>query len=141
MKFLVNNIAIVMKGEGKCKGVWVGMLWAFFCAQATHFQGADIWYEYLGGNDYKIYLYLYRDCAGISLSTTQTLYVASSCSSFSVTLNYDGMEEVSPLCPAQIGNSTCNGGTLPGTERYRFSAVVTLNCTAPDWVFYWSGNA
>ncbi len=117
--------------------VGVGILWQ---AQASHLQGADIWYEHVNADTYRVWLALYRDCDGISLSTTQTLTVASSCTtSFTVTMNLVGTaQEVSPLCPASLPNSTCNGGTLPGTERYLFSALVVLPCAAPDWTFSWS---
>ncbi len=107
---------------------------------ATHLQGADIWYEYLGGNQYRVYLALYRDCAGQTMASTQTIYLESSCfprTSFTATMVGTGTE-VSPLCPASRPNSTCNGGTLPGTERYLYSVDVTINCTAPDWKFSWS---
>ncbi|MBI1221251.1 MAG: hypothetical protein GC180_01500 [Bacteroidetes bacterium] len=36
--------------------------------QATHIVGGDLTYTYLGGNDYKVHLYLYVDCQNGSLN-------------------------------------------------------------------------
>ncbi|TXI83936.1 MAG: PKD domain-containing protein [Crocinitomicaceae bacterium] len=38
-------------------------LLAFFDARATHIIGGEIYYDYLGNNNYKIYVVVYRDCA------------------------------------------------------------------------------
>ena len=42
------------------------LILAFFLfagqARATHIVGGDLTYEYLGGNNYRVYLYLYVDC-------------------------------------------------------------------------------
>lgn len=38
-------------------------LFAFFNANATHIIGGEIYYDYLGNNNYKIYVVVYRDCA------------------------------------------------------------------------------
>ena len=32
-------------------------------SQASHIVGGEIWYDYLGGNNYRFYIALYRDCA------------------------------------------------------------------------------
>ncbi len=35
-------------------------------------------------------------------------------------------QEVSQLCASDIGNSSCNGGSLPGYEEYVYQAIVVL---------------
>lgn len=41
-------------------------LLTFLNAGATHIIGGEIYYDYLGNNNYKIYIALYRDCATVS---------------------------------------------------------------------------
>lgn len=35
---------------------------ATFCSNASHLVGGDLFYDYLGGGNYRITLKLYRDC-------------------------------------------------------------------------------
>jgi gliding motility-associated-like protein len=100
-------------------------------AMASHAQGADISYECLGNNQYKIIYQFYRDCSGISASTSVIADITSTCGTSTVTLNPDPLyptTEVSQLCPS--ATSTCNGGTNPGVQVYTYTAIVTLlpNC-------------
>ncbi|MBL7801603.1 MAG: hypothetical protein JNL95_12860, partial [Chitinophagales bacterium] len=44
-------------------------------------------------------------------------------------------QEVSPLCLAQLPNSTCNGGSLPGIQQYIYEATYTLPANCTDWRF------
>ena len=48
-----------------------------------------------------------------------------------------GPTEVSQLCPSELANSNCSGGTQPGTQRYVFERILTLsfaNCgTNQNW--------
>jgi len=86
-------------------------------------------------NTYKFYATFYRDCGGIPAPTTIDFYFANVCGLVpsTVTANYDTLFngvmdlysglEVSPLCPDDLINSECNGGTLPGVEVYVYSAL------------------
>ncbi|MEM7036838.1 MAG: hypothetical protein AAF570_07665, partial [Bacteroidota bacterium] len=99
-------------------------------------MGGEITFTCLGGNQYQFTVNFYRDCAGISAPTSVTLQLNSaSCgASASVTLSQiSGGVEVSPLCPAQIGNSTCNGGALPGVEQYVYQGTYTFTQNCNDW--------
>ena len=108
-------------------------------AKATHAMGADLTYECIGPNQYRVRLSFYRDCAGISPGTTQTLnYQSANCAqNFNITLNLlPGYPvEVSPLCPAQLANSRCNGGTQPGIQQWIYEAVATLFILASTYIF------
>jgi hypothetical protein len=113
---------------------------------ASHAMGADIYYEYLTGNQYRISAALYRDCTGIPAPSNLTVYVSSSCltgSGSTLTLNQEPGtgNEVTPLCPSDIGNSACNGGSLPGVQQYVYSALYSLSCQAADWTFGVSENS
>lgn len=131
------------------------MLVGFFApsSQASHVSGGNITWECLGGNTYLLRLTLYRDCSGTSMPTSINVNSSGSTPSYTsgtfsltntcgVTPTFSGgstmtlvsTTEVSQLCPPQIPNSACNGGTLPGMEEYVYEVQVTL----PDcdcWTF------
>jgi large repetitive protein len=101
-------------------------------SSATHVSGGELVYNCIGPNQYQITLNLYYDCsATISMPTNLTIQIANDCgypnTSISLPLQNPGGDEVSQLCPAQAGNSTCNGGSLPGMQHYIYTGVVTLN--------------
>lgn len=105
--------------------------------QASHISGANIWWECLGGGNYRVYLELYRDCAGISMGS-ETVFFNSTCgNSFSVVMPVPLPVEVSQLCPTALATSTCNGGTLPGMQVYIYSAIVAMPPCAL-WTMSWS---
>ncbi len=110
----------------------------YFNANASHMMGADISYECLGNNQYRITLNIYRDCSGITMDADYEVTIESASCGAVQTLNLaqtgaTGLE-VSPLCPAQLSQSTCNGGTLPGVQQYTYQGVVTLNQQCSDWI-------
>ncbi|WP_264787947.1 T9SS type A sorting domain-containing protein [Aureispira anguillae] len=100
-------------------------------------MGADLSYSCVGGNTYVFTLSFYRDCAGISAPASPLLAIssASGCgSSQSISMTQQSVAEASPLCPDQLPNSTCNGGSLQGVEVYTYTATVTLSGACTDWV-------
>lgn len=119
-------------------------------ARASHAMGADLTYTCVGPNTYEFRLNFYRDCVGISAPSTASVDVSSaSCGlSFSITLLPDTLftgldtfyfgDEVSPLCPANLPLSTCNGGPFPGVQVYSYSQIVTLPAICPDWEISYS---
>lgn len=108
--------------------------------RASHAMGADMTYECLGGNTYRIRLSFYRDCIGISAMTSVSVNVRSiSCNrNLNVTCNrIPGTgQEVNYLCPT--ATSTCNGGTFTGIQEYVYEGIITLPVQCPDWVFSYS---
>ena len=109
-------------------------------AQATHAMGADLRYECLGGDDYRITLSIYRDCIGSGLAAKQNIvFRSASCGVAPYILKADrtSIIELSPLCPVQQPNSTCNGGILPGVEEHRYELTTTLNQQCADWNISW----
>lgn len=107
----------------------------------THAQGNDLSYECLGGNTYRFTLNFYRDCDGISAPNSVNLNLSSvSCgTNFNIGLNLTGVAtEVSPLCAAQLSQSTCANppcvSCLPGVEQYVYQADFTFTQNCPDWV-------
>lgn len=106
---------------------------------ATHISGGEIYWNCLGGNQYEITLVVYRDCAGINLDPNYTLPITSPCGSTSVFVTTPGGTEISQLCDLQLPNSTCNGGSLPGTEQYVYTGIVNLP-PCDSWTISWTEN-
>lgn len=110
-------------------------------AYASHAAGVDLTYSCLGNNTYQIDLNFYRDCEGIAAPTSATVNIVSaSCGqSLTLTLNSTGPGiEVSQLCPSQLGQSACSGGSLPGIEQYIYSNTITLPAQCTDWEISYS---
>lgn len=109
-------------------------------ANASHSMGADMTYECLGGNTYRITLSFYRDCIGSPAPGNPYITInSSSCSqSLGVTLSrVPGTgQEVTPICAS--ASSTCDGGTFTGIEEWIYQGIVTLPAQCSDWVFGYS---
>ncbi|HIA07392.1 MAG TPA: hypothetical protein EYN71_11980, partial [Flavobacteriales bacterium] len=107
-------------------------------------MGVDINYICTGPNTYTFTMDVYRDCFGISLSSTQTLSFTSpsGCGpnfTASLSLVNAGGTEVSQVCPADILNTNCNFlGTIPGTEVWTYTGTVTFPAACTDWTYSWN---
>lgn len=106
----------------------------------SHAMGTDITYECIGTNQYRVRVSFYRDCSGINAPSSIILdYFSPSCNissgTYNLTLTLQSSQEVSPLCPSQLVNSTCNGGFYPGVEQYVYEGIVTLPQQCSDWIF------
>ncbi|MFT5877318.1 MAG: hypothetical protein ACI8SA_001178, partial [Dokdonia sp.] len=108
-------------------------------ALATHISGGEITYEHLGNDSFLITLTLYRDCSGAGLGNgNRSISVSSSCtgsSNLSLSLQNLGGTEVSQICPAQLGNSTCSGGSIAGMQKYTYTGITQLNTNCVDYTF------
>jgi gliding motility-associated-like protein len=110
-------------------------------AKASHIAGGEITYNCLGGNQYEINLNLFVDCLGFDPGASQFISFTSTCggtASLTVNGTNPGGTEISQLCPAQIPNSTCNGGTLPGMWIFSYTGIVTLTPPCDTWTASWS---
>ncbi len=109
---------------------------------ASHNQGANITYQCLGGNQYRITMSLYRRCGASNPPNTLIVNIRSA----SCGINYNSPLlrigpgiEISQICPSMT--TMCTGGTLPGVQEFIYSGIITLispppgngNCT--DWIF------
>jgi hypothetical protein len=109
-------------------------------AQASHAMGADLTYECLGGNTYRVRLSFYRDCIGIPAPAN--VYVSIRSASCNQNLGVTAYpiagtgQEVTYLCPT--ATSTCNGGTFTGIQEWVYEGVVTLPMQCTDWTFSYS---
>lgn len=121
---------------------------AFVCAlpaHATHIFGGDLLYEHVSGNQYRVTLTIYGDCSGESFNrlhdATPVIEVFDGQTPLiSRNARPEGPgEEVSPVCPDEIHNTNCKGGTLPGVTRFIYSDTITLPHLSKDWRFVFQG--
>lgn len=104
-------------------------------AQAIHQIGGEISYEYIQQNQYRVNLVLYRDCYGINFANQATINISSvSCglTAPNVTLLLDTFYDVSVNCEYLVNE--CDGGSVPGIQKYIYTGVVTLPQTCTDWI-------
>ena len=105
---------------------------------AEHLPGGDITYHCIGNSQYEITLKLWRECSGVPI-IAQSLSFSNTCG-VSFTLNnvpQISQQEVSPICPGQVGQTTCNGGSLTGIELYTFRTTAFLSPCAL-WTIGWN---
>ncbi len=112
-------------------------------ALASHAKGADISYECLGNNQYKVVASFYRDCYGIpEPDSLFSQIIGSGCgffrnlylrkdNAYALTLNGETVQsgsEVSDLCQSSKSQSTCSSifGQYPGVKIFFYSAIVTI---------------
>lgn len=112
----------------------------FLCTSlhAEHLPGGTITTRCVGSNFHEITLKLFRDCNGNAM-IPQTLSFSNDCGvNFQQTnMMPVSVEEISPLCEADLPNSRCNGGSLIGFELYTYRTTVFLSpCTL--WRISWS---
>ena len=99
-------------------------------------MGGNITYVCQGGNNYLVTLDLFLDCSGVP-AIDQTLHYESACGSFDVLIPPPVPTEVSQICPAQLVNSTCNGGGLQGVNLYSFQTVLNMPPCPGGWTMSW----
>jgi|GEM_PF-4005815 len=102
---------------------------------ASHIFEGNLSYKCLGGNNYEIQLVLNRHCSGVPTPNVADIFIFSnSCGVSSIVqLLPVSNTEVSALCSAEIANSDCNAGTLPGVTTHIYLGQTTLiNCN--DWL-------
>jgi len=129
-------------GKSACMMLMIGASLLPLRSLASHAMGTDITYECLGSGNYKITVAFYRDCSGISAPSVIAIdYFSASCNVSSgslidtLYLQSSVSREVSPLCPADLPNSTCHsGGTIQGVEKYVYSGTIHLPLGCPDWI-------
>lgn len=114
-----------------------------FNAFASHVPGGNITYECLGNNQYLITLTLFEDCGtAFETNADEPITISNDCGYTTVTsaslTNTVFQQEVSQLCLGQIGQSECNGGTLPGVYMHQWQGVVTLPGDCDSWTFSYS---
>jgi len=110
--------------------------------KASHVPGGNITYECVGPNQYLVTLTLFEDCAwAFEGSGNQFLTATNTCGLANPSISLPNtvyQQEVSQLCPSQAGQSSCQGGSLPGVWMHQWQAVITLPAECDTWTFAYS---
>lgn len=118
-------------------------------AEASHALGAELTYECLGDDLYRLRLTFYYDCQSSFTNIGHDVRISSSCFNTTVTLDllpaatqnppfdqYLDDYEIPIYCEA----SNCNGGNLPGIREYIYEGTVTLP-PCSDYTMVYAENA
>ncbi|MBP6334855.1 MAG: hypothetical protein KA444_05225 [Bacteroidia bacterium] len=103
---------------------------------ASHAMGAELTYECLGGNQYRLTYAFYRDCSGIPAPPSVNVNYTSSCfagSTVNLVPTISSPTQLLLTCPS--ATTTCNGGVHTGIEEWIYQAIVTLPGPCSDWNF------
>jgi gliding motility-associated-like protein len=142
----------IQRGIKICQFFVILMITVFAIPQksyATHLFGGELFYTHISGMQYRVTMVLYGDCSGSpaafsGLNTaTPEVYILNGTSLFQtvyLTIQPGSGTNVSPVCPDEINNTTCNNGNLPGVKKFTYAANVTLNTNSANWKFKFSGE-
>ncbi len=110
----------------------------FIASKASHYMGGQITYRWVSGNNYIVKLTIYRDCAGIPLSTTTGITISSGTNSLNVSLPRVSSRDVTLLCSNQT--SLCNGsGGAFGVEEHIYEDVISFPQISGVYTISFSG--
>ncbi len=113
------------------------MFFAFIEVKASHVVGGDITYTYVGSNStsnlYRVRLTLFRDCAGIAVSSSYTIGLINATTNASVgnlTVGQVGPGiERSVICSSQVTRCTSPNSNILGIQEYTFEGTLTVSKT------------
>jgi gliding motility-associated-like protein len=101
------------------------ILWAI-PSQASHIVGGEIYYDYLGNNNYRFYLAIYRDCASTGASYDSPLPLSVFTGSGIRVSNHDVSFPGSTVLPIIFDNPCITAPTGICTERAIYTVVLNL---------------
>jgi len=106
---------------------------------AGHIIGANITYEPVGGNDYKVTLYVFQNCFDPQIAQSEPVRIIPDCNFLfsSVFLPLVAEEEVTQASTLDLANSTCNGGFLPGVKRLTYVDTLTFDTDCERMRLMW----
>lgn len=103
---------------------------------ASHSMGADLTYEHIAGNNYRVTLKFYRDCSGIMAPTNPQVDIGSTGCNTNTFINLNKVGVT--ILPTSCGtSSSCYGGSLLGAEEHVYQGVVSLPGSCSDWELSW----
>lgn len=105
------------------------LLFSFFIfcqAYATHIVGGDIYYDYLGNNNYKFYINVYRDCNSSGAAYDDPLYLEvynqSNVSTHHIAIPFPG----SVILPVIFNNPCVTPPSTICVEKAVYTTIITL---------------
>ena len=106
-------------------------------AVASHAVGAELRYECIGGNTYRVFYTLYRDCSGIPVQPNYLISISNNCGASNpwLTVYLDSTEEIFRTCPSQPTKCVDPGSPYFGVEANYYHGDVTLPSSCDHWTF------
>lgn len=98
----------------------------FFGANASHIVGGDIYYDYLGNNNYRFTISLYRDCLSTGAQYDNPLYLAVYLQNGTLIQNVQVPFPGSTVLPVVFNNPCVTPPTNICTELAVYTTVVNL---------------
>lgn len=99
------------------------------CAYSTHVMGADMTWEKVGNDTFKVTLMVYRDCHGVPLANTD-IVATSNCGRLDLTPTKVFMGDVTPICDGQCTNCSPTSCSFNyGIEAYELVVLFDFS----DW--------
>lgn len=109
-------------------------------AKAEDIVAADISYQHLTGNKYKVTLTVYKECKIVpsDVAAYQVDYASVNCKLQGYFNVLKISNAVVPSCGTQ--KTICEGGTALGFNKITYSADIDLPGKCEDWKFTWTDN-
>ena len=105
----------------------------------SNIMGSNLSYSTTNNpNELAFTLNLIAECNAFYFESNMQLNIQNDCgfSDTTLVLYIDSEAEISPLCPAEINNSSCNGGTLPfGYKKFTYKGIHQLAGNCNNWNF------
>lgn len=108
------------------KIVFISFLLIVFQSKASHIVGGDIYYDYLGGNNYRFYISLYRDCNSPGAQYDDPLNLAVYASNGALVQNIEVPFPGSSILPVVFNNPCVTPPNNICTELATYTVVVNL---------------
>ncbi|MDR3680658.1 MAG: gliding motility-associated C-terminal domain-containing protein [Flavipsychrobacter sp.] len=116
---------------------------------ANHIFGGELLYTNISGNTYRVAFTIYGDCSVKAISpafdslfsNTPLIHIYNGQAFYKdILLKPEVLGlEVSPVCPGQLSQTSCNGGTLPGVMKFVYADTVTIGGPSANWRFIMTG--
>jgi gliding motility-associated-like protein len=101
------------------------LIWAL-PSQASHIVGGEIYYDYLGGNNYKFYIAIYRDCASTGAAYDSPLPLSVFTGTGIRISDHDVTFPGSVVLPIIFNNPCITAPTGICTERAIYTVILNL---------------
>ncbi|MEO8087593.1 MAG: PKD domain-containing protein, partial [Bacteroidota bacterium] len=104
--------------------------------KASHAVGADLTYVCMGGNNYRFFFTLYRDCSGIAVNATYSITGTSPCGgNVTISVSLDSTNEVLHTCSTAVTRCVNAASPYMGIQANYYHGDVTLPYVCNFWTF------
>ena len=96
-------------------------------SKGTHVQGADIWWEQISQDTFKVIVTVYRDCNGVNLLARPVTVRSSGCGTQVVKTTTAYVDDITPVCDAQCTRCLSKSCSFVyGVEKHEQTAIFDL---------------